>query len=105
MLVNAGPTAGIRRERWVQRLARLGCSLLTWETESTLLPTRLPGPPVTVQPVKEFLGLSAGPSQKKGEQFLNTILSNFHTNTVKSSCNAVAMNSTRLVNGRLFLNN
>ena len=55
--------------------------------------------PVTVQSVKEFLGLSAGPSQKIGEQFLDTILSNFLTNTVEVSCNAVAMNSARLVNG------
>jgi hypothetical protein len=76
MLVSAGPTVRIRRERLSERLARLGCSLLTWETESTLLPTRLRGPPVTIQPMGEFLGLSEGPFQKIGEQFLDTILSN-----------------------------
>jgi len=75
------------------------------DRKDTLLPTRLRGLPVTVQPVGEFLGLSAGPSQKISKQFLDTILSNFPTNTAKSSCNAVAMNSTRLVNGRVFLNN
>jgi hypothetical protein len=55
MLVNAGPTVRIRRERLSERLARLGCSLLTWETESTLLPTRLPSSPFTVQPGEDAI--------------------------------------------------
>jgi hypothetical protein len=55
-LVNAGPTVRVRRERlratfWLE----VGMFVFDLRTESTLLPTRLLGPPVTVQPGENSL--------------------------------------------------
>ena len=102
MLVNAAPRFAYAVRDCAQRFARVRFSFLTWETERI----------VTDSPAQSSFHCSAGgkiQSSERGtvtkdrKQLLDTIPSNFphrHAASVQCSGNAVAMNSTRLVNGK-----